>query len=149
MKDISLIRQLNEMTREKDPFEKALEEAGIEFDLGDQDMDKDVDDNDNDVIGTDDETGFEHGEDPELERIADHWREEGADMDDDELRDAIGDDLEQLDYSPEEISDGIDKVMSMLDRGEDYGEPEVDDRQEYEDFEQSDDDFGGGSDERM
>lgn len=144
MKNISLIKELNESLRELDPFEKALKEAGIEFDLGD---------------GGEDETlDFEAGSDDELTRIADHWREEGADMSDDELRDAIGDELEQLEYSPEEISSGIDSVMSMLHRGDDgedaegyddeFGEPDVDERQELEDFEQSDEYFGGG-DERL
>ncbi len=146
--DISLIKQLNESIREKDDYEKALEEAGIEFDLGDEGSE---------------EMDFQNGGDDELSRIADHWREQGADMDDDQLRDAIGDDLEQLEYSPEEISTGIDKVMDMLERGtpgdeedfeddegmdDEYDEPDVDERQEMEDFEQADEYFGGG-DERM
>lgn len=150
MKDINLIKELNEKVREKDEFEKALEEAGIEFDLGDGDTEEMEYTNNNEIDTA--------GVDPELERIADHWREEGADMSDEELRDAIGNDLEQLEYSPEEISDGIDKVMDlMLDRGEDDEdweghpdeyEPDVDERQEHEDFEQADEYFGG-TDERM
>lgn len=138
MKNIKLIKELNESLRELDPFEKALKEAGIEFDLGNDAEDETLD--------------FENGSDDEITRIADHWREEGADMTDDELRDAIGDELEQIEYSPEEISDGIDRVMSMLGRADDVEgydeEPDVSDEQELADFEQSDEYFGGG-DERL
>lgn len=153
MKDIKLIKELNEMIREKDEFERALEESGIEFDMGDGETEEF-----DDVNGERPAYGPDSvGSDEELERIADHWREEGAEMEDDELRGAIGDELEQLEYSPEEISDSIDRVMSMLGRGDDemddemddeYEEPDVDERQEHEDFEQSDEYFGGG-DERM
>lgn len=150
MKDIKLIKELNEMIREKDEFERALAESGIEFDMGDGGSEELSDVNGGGEYGP--ETV---GSDEELQRIADHWQEEGADMEDDQLRDAIGDELEQLEYSPEEISSGIDRVMSMLGRGDDdeydddeYDEPDVDERQELEDFEQSDEYFGGG-DERM
>jgi hypothetical protein len=108
---ISLIKQLNEMVREKDPFEKALQEAGIELDMGDGSS-VDLDD-----VTTGDEE-FEFGTDEELQRIADHWQEAGVDLSDDEIRDAVGDELEQLEYSPEEIASSIDTVMSMLGRGE-------------------------------
>lgn len=133
MKDIPLIKQMNESIRDKDEFEKALDEAGIEFDMGDGETEE---------LPNGGE--FDNGSDDELQRIADHWEAEGAEMSDDELRDAIGDDLEQLEYSPEEISDGIDQVMSMLGRGEGDMEPDVDERQELEDFEQADEYFGGG-----
>lgn len=121
MKDIKLIKELNENIREKDEFEKALEEAGIEFDLGNGETEEMPDVNGNG------EEDFTMGTDEELERIADYWREEGADMDDEHLRDAIGDELEQLDYDSEQISAGIDKVMNLLGRGEENGDEDFDD----------------------
>ena len=114
MKGITLIKQLNEMIREKDEFEQALAEQGIEFDMGNgeqAELGPQYDDPDPADFDTTPEL------DDELQRIADHWREEGAEMEDDELRDAIGDDLEQLEYSPEEISTGIDDVMNAIGRG--------------------------------
>jgi len=143
--DIKLLKELNEMTREKNEFELALAEAEMEldFDLGDDD---DMDDMDDDFDP--DEFDYDAVElnDDELQRIADHWEEEGADMDDDDLADAIGDDLEQLEYSPEEISAGIMKVMSMLGRDDYFGEPSDDELADIEagndDFD-PDDEFGG------
>lgn len=118
--DIKLLKELNEITREKDEFERALSEAEreLDFDLGDEEI---GDEEDFDP----DEFDYESVElnDDELQRIADHWEEEGANMDDDELADSIGDELEQLDYAPEEISAGIMKVMSMLGREDYFGEP--------------------------
>lgn len=139
MKNITLIKEVNKTIREKDEFELALEQSGIEFSMDDEQSDVSAAPN------------------SELERIADHWREEGKDMSEDELRDAIGDELEQLEYSPEEISDGIDTVMSMIGGSDDEGmddemdmdiemdmEPDVDEQQEHEDFEQADDYVGYG-----
>lgn len=113
----TLLKELNDMTREPNEFEDALREAEMEFDIDlsddpEMDMDDDMEDPDEfdyDSVELDDE---------ELQRIADYCEEECGDMDDEELMDKIGDDLEQLDYSPEEISAGIDRVMSMMGRGE-------------------------------
>lgn len=140
--DISLLKELNEMTREKDEFDLAQKGAEMEFDidLGDEDYDAeddmDADEIDYDSIELDTE---------ELQRIADHWEAEGAEMEDDELADAIGDELEQLDYSPEEISAGIMQVMSMLGRDDYFGEPSDDEMMDIEggdDFD-PDDELGG------
>jgi hypothetical protein len=141
--DISLLKELNEMTREMDEFENALKEAEMEFDvdLSDDeyegaDDDMDADEIDYDSIELDDE---------ELQRIADHWEAEGAEMEDDDLADAIGDELEQLEYSPEEISAGISRVMSMLGRDDYFGEPSDEDLGDIEggaDFD-PDDELGG------
>lgn len=126
MKKKSLIEELNEMSREMDEFEKAGREAEMEFDIDLSDEDPDMDDDDMDP----DEFDYESVEldDAELQRIADYCEENCADMDDDELEDKIGDDLEQLDYTPEEISAGIDRVMSMMGRGgeDDMEDPEMD-----------------------
>lgn len=141
MKNIKLIKELNEKVREKDDFEKALDEAGIEFDLGNGDSTEMNYTNDGDDFDYNSDTQ----RDDELQKVADHWLEAGEEMSDDDLRDEIGNELEQLDYSPEDISSGIDTVMDMLDRGDDqYSEPDVDERQEHEDFEQADEYFGGG-----
>jgi hypothetical protein len=51
----------------------------------------------------------------EMDRIAAHWKEQGGDkMSDDELADAIGDDLEQLEYSPEEVADLVPAIISKI-----------------------------------
>lgn len=121
--DITLLKELNDMTTELSEFDRALAEAEMEldFDLGDEDDmdleddDMDPDDIDYDSIELDDE---------ELQRIADDCEAECADMEDDDLADKIGDDLEMLEYSPEEISAGIKRVMSMLGRDDYFGEPE-------------------------
>lgn len=118
----TLLQELNEATREKSEFEKALAEAEMEFDMdlsgGDEppmdDDDMDPDEFDYDNVELDDD---------ELRRIADYCEQECADMSDDEVADKIGDDLEQLDYSPEEISAGINRVMDMLGRDAPQDDP--------------------------
>lgn len=125
--DIKLIKELNDLTREKDEFERALEEAGIEMDI-------DMGNGENN--GADAEMDIEIGSDEELKRLADQYREREAKMSDDDLRDAIGDDLEQLEYQPEDIARGIEAVMSMLGRsdGEENEENDInpmDDEVEY------------------
>jgi hypothetical protein len=133
--DIKLLKELNEMSQEQDEFALALKEAEMELgmDLGDDDEFGDMEDDDPDNFDYD----SVDMNDDELQRIADHWEEEGSDMEDDDLADAIGDDLEQLEYSPEEISAGIMKVMSMLGRDDYFGEPsdeELDDIESDQDF---------------
>lgn len=153
--EIKLLKELNEMTREEDPFEQALKEAGIELDdmdtsedsYDDFDDEYEYDDEDDDDVDYDD-INYDDVEldDEELQRIADHWEEEGADMDDDDLADTIGDELEQLDYTPEQISAGIMRVMSMLGRDDYYGEPsdeELTDIESGDDDFDADDEFGG------
>lgn len=133
--DIKLLKELNESTVKLDEFESALREAEMEFDidLGDDMGDDDPDNVDYEKIAMNLDT-------EELQRIADHWEGEGSDMDDDDLADEIGNELEMLEYSPEEISAGISKVMSMLGRDDYLGEPEDG---ELEDIEsEGDDDFG-------
>lgn len=127
---ISLLKELNEMTREKDVFEQALDDADLDFELGDEEMgDEEMADDEfgDDEFADDDYEDDLEGETDldteELQRIADHWEQEGAEMEDDDLADAIGDELEQLEYSPKEISDGITQIMSMLGREDYLGEP--------------------------
>lgn len=52
----------------------------------------------------------------DLERIVAHWREKGANMSDDELREAIGMDFEMLEYDPDTTEGMIQKAMEMLGR---------------------------------
>ena len=65
------------------------------------------------------ELAFESVENSESEisRIAEYWRDmvnERPEMDEQELMAGIGDDLEQLEYSPEEINRMVPKVMRMV-----------------------------------
>lgn len=118
MEGIDLIRAINDTLTEKDPFEKALEESGITLSDGGANTSMEFDLGDNN---------------DELQRIADHWKEEGQDMSEDELRDAIGNDLEQLEYTPEQIASGISTVMSKL--GYTDEEPAEDDTIDTDDTE--------------
>lgn len=149
-----LIQQLNESVREKDEFETALAEAGIEFDMGDGET--------ADVPATGG-TEYDDIEDV-IDRLIDAYKSNGyvvdkdmgsytttksdmqgtaEEMSDDDLQDAIGDDLEQLGFSPEDIADGIERVMAGLGRaasGDDFddeGQPS-----EYEEWQ----DLDGGDD---
>lgn len=47
-------------------------------------------------------------------RIASYWRGRAHKMTDAELRSAIGTDLEQLDYSPEDVTKLVPRVMSKV-----------------------------------
>lgn len=50
----------------------------------------------------------------EMRRIASYWAEHGSDMSDDELMDAIANDLEQLEYTPEQIDMLAPRVVEMV-----------------------------------
>jgi hypothetical protein len=45
-------------------------------------------------------------------------------MSDDELRDSLGNDLEMLEYSPEDVEAGINAIMDLLGRGDTYPDEE-------------------------
>lgn len=135
MKNISLIKQMNEAAREQDPFEKALKEAGIEFDMGDGETEEfdNIDAMDTDVEQYDDDAGmYANGLEDEIERLADAYRGREQDrgqgsadeMSDDELRDSLGNDLEMLEYSPEDVEAGINAIMDLLGRGDTYPDEE-------------------------
>ena len=53
----------------------------------------------------------------EMQTLADYWTENGADMSEDELMDAIGNDLEQLEYSPMHIQQMLPQIMDMVRQG--------------------------------
>lgn len=64
--------------------------------------------------GMTDHTNWKH----EMDRIAAHWKEQGGKkMSEDELADAIGNDLEQLDYSPDEIEEMLPAIVTMVKHG--------------------------------
>lgn len=142
MKGIDLIKKLNENVREKDEFEKALDEAGIEFDMGNGDQEQ--------LPDASGGSGFPKAGD-ELERLAADWYEQSGDYNEGELRDAIADELEQLEYTPDEIPAAVDKVIAIIYDDEyhphpDEGNDDILAQQELEDFERSDEyygDFGG------
>lgn len=50
----------------------------------------------------------------EMKRLAEYWMENGADMSEDELRDAIGNDLEQLEYTPDQVDQMIPVILQMV-----------------------------------
>lgn len=151
--DIKLLKELNELSSEKSEFDKALAEAEMEFDidLGDEDdMGDEGMGGEDDFADDDDPDNFDYDsvelDDDELQRIADDCGGECESMEDDDLADKIGDDLEALEYSPEEISAGIMKVMSMLGRDDYFGEPEDSELEDIEagrDGPDPDDEFGG------
>jgi hypothetical protein len=122
MDKISLIQELNEGTIKKTEFERALAESG--FDLPPEDeLDDGMDDELSDEEPVDDEidldledTGLDEDE---IQDIVDWCAEECADMSDDELKDVLVDELEELELSPEQLNATITQVMSMLNREDD------------------------------
>jgi len=50
----------------------------------------------------------------ELQRIAEYWIENGHDMSEEKLRDAVADDLEQLDYAPEQVEQMLPQILNMI-----------------------------------
>lgn len=54
----------------------------------------------------------------EVDRIVDHWKKDRYDfMNDKQLRDAVGDDLEQLEYSPEDIAKMVPQILKKIKAG--------------------------------
>ncbi len=50
----------------------------------------------------------------DVERLVKYWKENMKGMSTDELREAIGDELEQLEYSPEEVEKMVPKILKMV-----------------------------------
>ena len=50
----------------------------------------------------------------EIEKIASHWREHGKGMSKDDLADAVGNDLEQLEYSPQQVEKLVPRIVKMV-----------------------------------
>jgi len=52
----------------------------------------------------------------EMDRIASHWSEVSLKrpMSDQQLKDAIGNDLEQLEYEPDQVANMIQTIMHMI-----------------------------------
>jgi hypothetical protein len=52
----------------------------------------------------------------EMQRLADHWKQVAAkrSMTDEQLRDAVGNDLEQLEYSPEQVGKMVQTILHMI-----------------------------------
>lgn len=146
----TLIQKMNESLKDKDVFEKALAESGIEFDMGNgeseelendgQDFDQDMESGypgDNTEQYSDDQD-YSNGKDDELQRIADYYKQSDlaikndnaqgthAEMGGNDLAEQIGNDLEQLGYTPEEVESGIEQVMQMLGRDETMSPTAVD-----------------------
>ena len=53
----------------------------------------------------------------EMQTLANYWREHGTDMSEDELLDAIGHDLEQLEYAPEQIQQMVPQIRLLIRQG--------------------------------
>jgi len=185
---LSLIRELNESIRDKDPVEQALNEMGFAFDMedgtdlesdeddleGDFDNDEDEDEDDEFEGGDEDFEGEDEGdefedededledededlEEPnlddveldeeELERIAEYYRDRAEGMEDEELEDAIGEDLYEIEYTPEQIGAAIPKIMALLGRGEEPDEADENELDLDNDSFSADDEFGDEPDE--
>lgn len=136
---LSLIKQLNESIREKDEYELALEKAGIKSQPVQEDH------------------GLPYEDD--FARLADQYRD--ADMSTSELIDALGNDFEMLEYTPDDTERGIDAVLQMLGREltpeeneeediEMYDEPAMDDEDDLSDYghREEDDTYDPLADER-
>lgn len=154
MDKLELIKELNKSTI-KDEFDRALAESG--FDLPEEDpeaeldgemgseMGAEIDGEIGDELDTGDEEGYSSDtglEDDELQDIADWCEDECAEMSDDELKDALRDELDELDLDEEQLDATIDRVMSMIGRGSE----EEDMGGEYEDDIEGDDIEGDGID---
>ena len=50
----------------------------------------------------------------EMKRIAEYWMENGRDMGEDELREAIAMDLEQLEYPADAVEQMVPQIMQMV-----------------------------------
>ena len=50
----------------------------------------------------------------EMHRIAEYWRKHGYDMDEAQVREAVAMDLEQLEYSPQQVEEMVPQIMQML-----------------------------------
>jgi hypothetical protein len=52
----------------------------------------------------------------EMKRLADHWKavSQKRPMRDSQLKDAIGNDLEMLEYSPEQVADMVQTILHMI-----------------------------------
>lgn len=111
MKNITLIKQLNDSIGEIDPVKKAL------LELGDVPSDVGMDDGTTGDFVDGEPADVSVNVDDELQRIADYWKSAGDALSDDELRDAVGNDLEQLEYSPEEVEQYLPQVLQMIGRG--------------------------------
>lgn len=94
---MKLIKDINESIRPKDEFELALEE----FDNADKEKEQE-------------QTDSMDSPSDEIERIINHWKGKTKDMSEDQLRDAVGNDLEKLEYSPEEVEQYVPEIMKGL-----------------------------------
>lgn len=56
----------------------------------------------------------QHAPSGETARLVAHWKEHGKGMSEAELADAIGNDLEQLEYSPDEIAHLVPQIVSQV-----------------------------------
>ncbi len=97
---MKLIQEMDRASRKLDPVQTAIQEMG-----GDPFA----------AANAGNTAGMREPEE-DLNRIVDHWEREGAQMSDDEMRDAIGNDLEMLEYNPDEAEGMIMKAMEMLGR---------------------------------
>lgn len=136
---LSLIKQLNENIRVKDDYEIALEKAGLKSQPIQEDH------------------GLPYEED--FARLADQYRD--TDMSTSEIIDALGNDFEMLEYTPDDTERGIDTVLGMLGRElsaeeneeediEMYDEPAMDDEDDLSDYghREEDDTYDPLADER-
>ena len=98
---MKLIREMDRAPRELDEVQHAIKEMGGDpFELANRQN-----------------TAGMREPEQDLERIVQHHREESASLSDDDMREAIGMDLEMLEYDPDEAEPMIVRAMQMLGRG--------------------------------
>ena len=50
----------------------------------------------------------------DVNKIVAHWKAEGADLTDAELKSEVGNDLEQLEYTPEQIEKLVPTILGKI-----------------------------------
>lgn len=50
----------------------------------------------------------------EAKRIADYWKEQAPKLSDDQLRELVGNDLEQLEYTPAQVNVMVPKIIELI-----------------------------------
>ncbi len=50
----------------------------------------------------------------EVQRIADHWKQYANKMSDQQLADAVGNDLEQLEYTPDQVEKLVPVAVKLI-----------------------------------
>lgn len=90
----NLLRQVNEQTEQQINEEQQLSEV--------------------DSTSSENDIKAKFNSISELQKIANDWKDQADELSDEELREKIGYDLEQLEYTPEQQAEAIPKIIDMI-----------------------------------